>query len=466
MTLNLLIQYIDGVLVLRLFIDTLLLLYVRQLYCCQLYCYSKKTVFRILQYFFPILYLRDIILLFDAGLFVVHVVDLVVILGYFIWLSVKRRRRVTDIVFYMLAGITTVVILTYSVVPTFLPGIISRIPRGLLLTLTFFFSAELLRISRFNTENPHFFIAIRGELIFMLILYHGLLLIVGNSSHSVVEIIVPFSSLIHFVILNRYSCVLRYRLESTLLSVQSEKREIEREVGIAAEMQKKLLPSETPSIANGTISAYSIPAKGVNGDYYDIIPISKYRTAIVVCDVAGKGIPASLVMIMIRTIIQLIATSHKDPATLVGWINRGITGRIDIDHFATLSYLEYDGPRGDIQYCNAGHHPLLIVRTRDGTTETFDTEGLPIGIEAGSKYRAQDIHLDSGDLIVLYTDGIIEAMNPKGIQFGSDRLRQIVVENAGKTPAEITDVVRATIEKYVGSNGRHDDQTLLILKRV
>ena len=244
-----------------------------------------------------------------------------------------------------------------------------------------------------------------------------------------------------------------------------EKQEIEREVGIAAEIQQKLLPRKIPHFKNVGISAYSVPAKGVSGDYYDIIPIKREgKIALVICDVAGKGVPASLVMVMIRTIVHLIAGAHRDASKIVNWINKGIAGKIDIERFATLSFLSFDTNTHMLEYSNAAHHPLMIYRSASGEIDSLDTEGLPIGLEPGTKYGLQTTMLLQGDVIVLYTDGIIEAMNTRGQQYSYESLAKVIQENHHLDPDSLAEIVRTDVENFVGYARQHDDQTLLLMK--
>lgn len=244
-----------------------------------------------------------------------------------------------------------------------------------------------------------------------------------------------------------------------------EKQEIEREVGIAAEIQEKLLPHRIPDLPSATIAAFSVPAKGVSGDYYDIIPIKRDgKVSLVICDVAGKGVPASLVMVMIRTIIHLIAGAQKDASKIVTWINRGIAGKIDIERFATLSFLTYDTAARTIEYSNAAHHPLMIYRAASAAIESIDTEGLPIGLEPQTKYGLATATLEPGDILVLYTDGVIEAMNMKGEQYSYESLAKIIQENKDMEPDDLTEIIKTDIENFVGNAKQHDDQTLLLMK--
>ena len=243
-----------------------------------------------------------------------------------------------------------------------------------------------------------------------------------------------------------------------------EKQEIEREVGIAADIQTKLLPKLLPKIKNAGVSAYSIPARGVSGDYYDIIPLREGRFAMVICDVAGKGVPASLVMVMIRTIIHLIASSSRSTAQIVSWINKGIAGKIDIDRFATLSFFTFDPATGVLQYSNAAHHPAMIYRAAAGRVEQLDTDGLPIGIEREARYSQRETRLANGDIIMMYTDGVVEAMDSRGRQYEDERLKSIFVDNASLEAEDLLKVIRTDIDAFVGNAKQHDDQTLMLMK--
>lgn len=244
-----------------------------------------------------------------------------------------------------------------------------------------------------------------------------------------------------------------------------EKQEIEREVNIAGEIQKKLLPGRLPKRIRDQVSAWSQPAKGVSGDYYDIITLNRAgKLGMVICDVAGKGVPASLIMVMIRTIIHLVAGSTQDASKVVSWINRGIAGRIDIERYATLSYITFDPNNGVLEFSNAAHHPPVILRHDGGNIEKIDAGGLPIGLERDAKYERKTTKLFPGDAVMLYTDGIIEARNPSGEEYQEERLQEIFTRNARNSSADILRAIRTDIEDFVGSAKQHDDQTLIVMK--
>jgi len=243
-----------------------------------------------------------------------------------------------------------------------------------------------------------------------------------------------------------------------------EKQEMEREVGIAAEIQQQLLPARLPNLPNMNISAYSVPAKGVSGDYYDIIPIRKNKIALVMCDVAGKGVPASLVMVMIRTIIHLIAGSDNSADKIMTWVNKGIAGKIALDRFATMSFLTYNMKTGILQYSNAAHHPLMVYRANTGEIENIDTDGIPIGLEKTTHYGLAETKIEKGDILVLYTDGIIEAMNANGDQFSYERLESVIRKNSKESTEVILKKLKSMIKAFVGTARQHDDQTILLAK--
>lgn len=244
-----------------------------------------------------------------------------------------------------------------------------------------------------------------------------------------------------------------------------EKQEMEREVGIAAEIQGQLLPSRLPRVSSISLAAYSLPAKGVSGDYYDVINIRKGQILLAVCDVAGKGIPASLVMVMIRTIIHLVA--HQPSMTvsrILDIVNWGIAGKVSLDRFATVALLTYDFALHRLEYSNAAHHPLLIYRAGSKTFETLDTEGIPIGLEKKTKYNQINTVLQRDDIVVLYTDGIIEAMNDRGEQYSFESLQQVILNNCDLAPEKLKRAIIEDMNGFVGKAKQHDDQTFLLMK--
>ena len=243
-----------------------------------------------------------------------------------------------------------------------------------------------------------------------------------------------------------------------------ENREIQREVTIAADIQRKLVPRQFPRTGNTDISVFSKSARGVSGDYYDVLEVDEENLGIVMCDVAGKGVPAALVMVMIHSILHLVSSPKRDVSAILTWINRGLSGQIDLDHYATMSYLRLNTVERSVTYSNAAHHPLMIIRPGQKEIEQLDTEGLPVGIEKDTVYPQKRIRLGPGDVLCLYTDGIIEAMNDDGEQFTVERLARLIKTNVSLSADEITATVQHSLDEFVGNARQHDDQTLMVLK--
>ena len=243
-----------------------------------------------------------------------------------------------------------------------------------------------------------------------------------------------------------------------------ENREIQRDIEVAAGIQKRLLPKELPHLENGNAKVYSLPARGISGDYFDAIRLDEHRILYTVCDVAGKGVPASMLMIMIRTILHTISHKHGSAHALLTELNYHIAGRIGVDQYATMAVFIYDDAKLELSYSNAAHHPLYLYRDREKKFRSFDTEGLPIGVDKNSRFGHKRIQLEKGDYVFLFTDGLPEARNPRGEELTNERLLQFLFHNTQNSPDELTLKVKSLLKDYTGDSRQHDDQTFLALK--
>ncbi|MDA3941596.1 MAG: SpoIIE family protein phosphatase [Spirochaetia bacterium] len=243
-----------------------------------------------------------------------------------------------------------------------------------------------------------------------------------------------------------------------------EKSELHREIRIAADIQKNLLPGTIPDTNGLAFAAFSEAARGVSGDYYDFFRLDKDKSAIIICDVVGKGVPASLLMIMIRTIIRLAASPSRNAAEILTILNKAIIGRTEADQFATMSFLIYDEAKKEIEYSNAAHAPLLLYKNKTSSFSEIDTPGLPIGIESTVRYEQKIVTLEKDDILTLYTDGITEARNSLNKEYSQFSLQRIVKNESRLTPGKIIDSLRMDLKTFVGETRQHDDQTMLILK--
>lgn len=242
------------------------------------------------------------------------------------------------------------------------------------------------------------------------------------------------------------------------------KSELYREIEIAADIQKNLLPVRIPDSKSMEISAYSHAAKGVSGDYYDVFRLTDNKIAVLVCDVVGKGVPAALLMVMIRTIIRLVASPKRDAGQILTILNRGITSRVAVDQFATMSFIIFNEKTREVEYANAAHSPALHFQKRIGRFEEIDAPGLPIGIESTEQYKQVIFSTEAGDIIALYTDGITEARNTKHEEYSQFSLQRVIKNNSSLPAAKLVDTVKTDLNNFVGLTAQHDDQTIIIMK--
>lgn len=244
-----------------------------------------------------------------------------------------------------------------------------------------------------------------------------------------------------------------------------EKKELEKEITMAADIQRGMLPEAVPQLNGVGLGAFTSAARGVSGDYYDYFVMQRSgRLAVAVCDVAGKGIPASLVMVMIRTTMRVLSSTSMDAATMTAWINRGVAGSVDLGRFATFSMIAYDPQTQTLEYSNAGHLPILLYRSRTGEVETLHGEGLPIGIEASASYETKRSTLDGGDVLVMYTDGIVEAKNEARDEFGWERLEEVVTGHHQDDAQGLVDTIADQVRQFAGGEPQSDDQTIVAMK--
>jgi phosphoserine phosphatase RsbU/P len=245
----------------------------------------------------------------------------------------------------------------------------------------------------------------------------------------------------------------------------AERSDIEREAAIAENVQRTLLPKELPVVPGYALGAFASPARGVCSDYYDAIQTRADKVLLAVGEVAGKGLAASLVLVMVRSILNLITASTKDAATLLQWVNRGITGKVDTDHFATLGLAALDASTGEIEFANAGQQPAIVYRADADAVQTVEIKSVPIGVERATAFESRRFRLGPGDILALYTDGIVEAVNAQGKQFGRKNLGASIQGCRDLEPDQIVEKVRADVLDFAGQTRQHDDQTLLIVKR-
>lgn len=243
-----------------------------------------------------------------------------------------------------------------------------------------------------------------------------------------------------------------------------QRREMERELRIASDIQKNLLPKKIPEVKGCSIGVHTEAARAMSGDYYDIYRLDKNKIALVICDVVGKGVPASLLMVMIRTVIRFISSPKRGAEDILNVLNKGLTRRIGTDQYATLSVTVIDEESGKVDFSNAGHSPLLYFNKKAGTFVPIDTRGLPVGVESKEVYVKKSILLEKDDILVLYTDGLPETKSSDGALYSIEKLEKLIIGNKEKTVEKIVEIIENDINLFKGTQDLIDDQTLIVVK--
>lgn len=242
--------------------------------------------------------------------------------------------------------------------------------------------------------------------------------------------------------------------------LQRKKYELE----IAHEIQESFLPHEMPQLAGYDIYAINIPAKEVGGDFYDFIPLSEGKMGITIADVSGKSVPAALFMAVSRTILRAKATGNCNPAKVIKEANELITSDSKTGMFVTLFYAILDLKKKTMEYVNAGHNPPVMFVRKTGYLECLSTNGIALGALDTIEFEEREIKLETGDVIVFYTDGVTEAVNEKGELFGEKRVYELVKSNNNLSAKDIVAKIKETVMDFTKGQSQFDDITLMVLK--
>ncbi len=243
-----------------------------------------------------------------------------------------------------------------------------------------------------------------------------------------------------------------------------EKERLERELELAAEIQRRLLPERPPVVEGFELAGWSRPAQHVGGDYYDLLRSPEGRVLTVLADVAGKGLPAALMVSTVHAGIRLLADRAPLGPELAGRLNQHLAEATAPNKFVTLLAAELDPARAELRFVNAGHNPGLLLRA-GGAVEELPVGGLPLGIFAGSAYQAGSVALAPGDLLCMYSDGITECVSPDGEEFGVGRLKERLGAAAERPLGEVVETVERAVTGFACGRSQADDQTLVLLRR-
>ena len=259
------------------------------------------------------------------------------------------------------------------------------------------------------------------------------------------------------------------QLVAAITEEVKHRERLNREVEIAREVQERLFPQELPPIAGLDYSGACRPALGVGGDYYDFLALPQERLGVAIGDVSGKGIGAALMMASLQASLRAEATRNpEDLSHLMSNVNRLVYQASTSNRYATFFYGQYDSGNHQLIYVNAGHNsPMLLRRTEDVWQVTrLTTGGTVIGLLENFPYQEERITLHPGDLLVAFTDGISEAMNPADEEFGEQRLLEVIEQCAQMKAVEVVAQIMRAADAFAAGASQHDDMTLVVLRVV
>ena len=241
---------------------------------------------------------------------------------------------------------------------------------------------------------------------------------------------------------------------------------LQNELDVASKMQQAILPASFPEGTNFEVYGNMAPARNVGGDFFDVIKLGNGRMGLAVADVSDKGVPAALFMMSSRTLLKGAAIGMGSPGAVLSEVNDLLNEDNETAMFVTLLYTVYDPNTGEMAYANGGHPTPLVVHGDGSTTELPLTRGIALGVIPNLEYKQDSYTLAPNDTLVLYTDGVSEAMNSEGEEFGVDRLRQIFADRPPTSARMANEAILQAVSDFAGDTPQSDDVTCLVLRRV
>ena len=254
-----------------------------------------------------------------------------------------------------------------------------------------------------------------------------------------------------------------------IYSMANEKKRLDHDLEIARDIQRILLPAEAPAINGFQISGLNVPARQVSGDYFDYIKVDEERLGVAIADVSGKGVPASLIMAICRSVLRAEAARNPSPADVLRKVNRQLYPDIKEDMFISMAYLILDHQRDGITLARAGHDAPLLYKRASQSVTPVKSPGMVVGIDSGNVFDRITtdfaVPLERDDCLVLYTDGVTEALNSDGDEFGLDRKIQSVRASASDGAQTIVKRIIEDVRNFTGSLPQNDDITLIAIRK-
>ena len=262
------------------------------------------------------------------------------------------------------------------------------------------------------------------------------------------------------------SVIYRYAAQRNVLArqVRKQRDELLHDVELAAQVQRMFLPASQPSVQGLDVAGMMQPARGVGGDFYGCIPIDEHRVQVVVADVSGKGVSAALLMSATAAALQFQSNQAHDIQQTIARLNSGIHSVSDGEHYVTVVLAEIDVSAQSLRYVNCGHNPALLMRSKTGQVETLTSSCPPVGMFEQELCDISCLEIESGDVLVFYTDGVTEAENQSGEEFGLQRLTA-VAQSGFSLPAEkLMHTIFQAATDFCQDTGFSDDVTILVVK--
>ena len=247
-------------------------------------------------------------------------------------------------------------------------------------------------------------------------------------------------------------------------AVRQQRDQLVQEVELAARVQRMFLPISRPSIPGLEIAGMMQPVRGVGGDYYDYIPINEHTIQAVIADVAGKGVPAALLMAATAAAVQLEVSEKRGLLDVVNRLNNGIHSVSDGNRYVTLVLANIDALSRSFRYVNCGHNPALLFQAKTRDVIPMNSSCFPVGMFDSEACEVNRADLAAGDILVLYTDGITEAENSQGEEFGMERLSAVIRRDSSLSAEEILSNIFQSAEEFCQGLGFEDDATALVVK--
>jgi sigma-B regulation protein RsbU (phosphoserine phosphatase) len=273
-----------------------------------------------------------------------------------------------------------------------------------------------------------------------------------------------------FVIFKAIAEQAAFALYNTFIYSQAEeKKRLDHDLQVAEEIQRILMPSESPKLNNFEVDGISKPARQMSGDYYGYIPIDPTRWGIAIADVSGKGVAASLIMAMCRSVLRIEASRGISAAQVLKRVNAQLYPDIKEDMFISMAYLILDDQSSIVTLCRAGHDAPLLYSAKDGSVSKLTPPGMALGIDSGDVFNRISadfsVELESGDYLILYTDGVTEALDSKGMEFGMKRMIQSIQASANEGAQGMRRRLIDDLLEFADDCPQSDDITLIVIRK-